>query len=73
MTSISDTEVLTLCKEFTSITNTDTDLAIMMLQQNQWNLEHAVCAYLDLGIDKSKSPVKKLDDQYSTSSVTFCF
>ncbi len=65
---LTNTEVLALCKEFTSITNTNTDLSMMILQQNQWNLEHAVNAYLDLVIDKSKSSIKKLDDQYHSES-----
>jgi hypothetical protein len=62
--SLTDTESLTLCEEFASVTNTDTGLALMMLQKNGWNLEHAVSAYFDLS-------VKKIDDQCRVSSVLF--
>jgi hypothetical protein len=66
---LTSTEILAVCKEFASITNTDTDLAMIMLQQNRWNLEHAICAYLDLSIDKQKSSIKKMNEQYQASSV----
>lgn len=71
--SNSNTEIFELCKEFALITNTDTDLAMIILQQNQWNLEQAVCAYIDLGINETKLSVKKITDPYSTSSVCFFF
>jgi len=61
---LSSTEIFALCEEFVLVTNTSTDLAMAMLQENEWNLEHAVNVYLD----KSKSTFKKID---STSSVSF--
>jgi hypothetical protein len=66
--SLTNTEVFALCQEFASITNTDTDLAMIMLQENGWNLEQAICNYLDLAIDKSKT-----DNQYQASSMFVCF
>lgn len=52
---LSGPEALAVCKEFASITNTDTGLAMMMLQQNGWDLQRALAAYQGLSNNKSKS------------------
>ncbi len=61
------TEMISLCEQFALITNTNTDLAMALLQENEWNIEHAINAYLD----KSKSTLQKSDEQHPTSSVSF--
>ncbi|CAF1174310.1 unnamed protein product [Rotaria sordida] len=67
--SLTDTQILALCKEFASITNTDTTLAKMILQENQWNLERAVSIYFDLLIDETKSSIKEINNQYQNSEL----
>ncbi|CAF1472460.1 unnamed protein product [Rotaria sp. Silwood1] len=52
---LSSAEALAACKQFATVTNTDTGLAMMMLQNNGWSLERAINAYQDLTNDKSKS------------------
>ncbi|CAF1119043.1 unnamed protein product [Rotaria sordida] len=52
---LSGAEALAACKQFASVTNTDTGLAMMMLQNNGWDLERAINAYQDLTNDKSTS------------------
>jgi hypothetical protein len=37
-----------LCKEFALVTNTDTELGMMILKENEWNLERSVSHYFDL-------------------------
>jgi hypothetical protein len=63
------TELCALCEEFVLITNTDVDFAMIILQENQWNLNQAINAYLN----KPKSPIKKFNSQYSTLSVSFFY
>ncbi|CAF3846745.1 unnamed protein product [Rotaria sp. Silwood1] len=58
---LTDTQTLVLCQEFASVTNTDINLAKIILQENQWNLERAVSIYFDLKIDESKSSMKRID------------
>jgi hypothetical protein len=65
---LASTEIFTLCKEFALVTNTNTDIAMIMLQENEWNLEQAVNVYLD----KPKSTFEKNDDQHPALSVS-CF
>jgi hypothetical protein len=61
------------CKKFASITNTDTALAMMILQENKWNLEHALCSYLDSTEDRTKYPSEQIVyNHHQTSSVFFC-
>ncbi|CAF4414920.1 unnamed protein product, partial [Rotaria sp. Silwood2] len=52
---LSGAEALAACKQFASVTNTDTGLAMMMLQNNEWDLERAINAYQGLTNDKPKS------------------
>ncbi|CAF4690038.1 unnamed protein product [Rotaria sp. Silwood1] len=72
---LTDTQTLVLCQEFASVTNTDINLAKIILQENQWNLERAVSIYFDLTIDESKSSMKKIDssipidNQYENSEL----
>ena len=56
---LSGAEALAACKEFASVTNTDTGLAMMMLQKNQWELQRAIKAYQDSTNSKSKSTQKQ--------------
>jgi hypothetical protein len=52
-------EALAACKEFASATSTDTGLAMMMLQQNGWDLQRAIDAYQNSTQEKTKSKNKK--------------
>ncbi len=52
---LSGAEALAVCKEFASTTSTDTGLAMMMLQQNEWNLQRAIDAYQNSTGGKTKS------------------
>lgn len=56
---LSGTEALAACKEFATVTSTDTGLAMMMLQKNAWDLQRAINAYQELTQGKSKSSDKK--------------
>jgi hypothetical protein len=58
---LSGAEALAACKEFASVTSTDTGLAMMMLQKNQWDLQRAINAYQDLTRGKSKSSHKQTE------------
>ncbi|CAF1426952.1 unnamed protein product [Adineta steineri] len=64
--SLSGAEALAVCKEFASTTDTNTGLAMMMLQKNEWNLQRAVNAYQDSMQGKSKASQKQT---ISTSDV----
>ncbi|UJR14900.1 hypothetical protein I4U23_001884 [Adineta vaga] len=55
---LSGAEALAACKEFAAVTSTDTGLAMMMLQKNEWNLQRAISAYQNSIPSKSK-PSKK--------------
>ncbi len=74
---LNDTEALALCNEFVLVTNTDMDLAMKILQQNRWNLEHAVSAFFDLESSQPTRSVeqndsyKSIDGQYQASLVFF--
>jgi hypothetical protein len=57
---LSGAEALAACKEFASATNTDTGLAMMMLQKNGWDLQGSISAYQDLTNSKSKSTRKQV-------------
>lgn len=52
---LSGAEALAACKEFAAATSTDTGLAMMMLQKNEWNLEQAITAYNNSIRARSKS------------------
>ncbi|CAF0964540.1 unnamed protein product [Adineta ricciae] len=52
---LSGAEALAVCKEFAAATSTDTGLAMMMLQKNEWNLEQAITAYNNSIRSRSKS------------------
>jgi hypothetical protein len=54
-------EALAACKEFASATSTDTGLAMMMLQQNGWDLQRAIDAYQNTAQRKSKSSSKQTE------------
>ncbi|CAF1103478.1 unnamed protein product [Adineta steineri] len=56
---LSGAEALAVCKEFASMTETNTGLAMMMLQKNEWNLQRAVNAYHDSMQGKSKASQKQ--------------
>jgi hypothetical protein len=43
-----NSEKLALCKEFALMTNTDTELSMMILEENEWNLERSISDYFDL-------------------------
>jgi len=58
---LSGPEALAACKEFASVTNTDTGLAMMMLQKNGWDLQRAINAYQDLSGGKPKSSRKQTE------------
>ena len=60
---LSGTEALAACKEFASITNTDTGLAMMLLQKNRWDLQDAISAYYHLENDKSKSACQQTESK----------
>jgi hypothetical protein len=62
-------EALAACKQFASVTNTDSGLAMMMLQKNGWNLERAIGAYQDLAQGKSKPPSKQIEPNNSAPEV----
>lgn len=55
---LSGAEALAACKEFAGKTSTDNGLAMMMLQQNGWDLQRALDAYQASSQGKTK-PVKK--------------
>ncbi|CAF0849337.1 unnamed protein product [Adineta steineri] len=57
--SLSGAEALAVCNEFASMTDTNTGLAMMMLQKNEWNLQRAVNAYRDSIQGKSKTSSKQ--------------
>ncbi|CAF1431338.1 unnamed protein product [Adineta steineri] len=63
---LSGAEALVVCKEFASMTDTNTGLAMVMLQKNEWNLQCAVSAYQDSMQGKSKTSQKQT---ISTSDV----
>ena len=56
---LSGAEALAACKEFASKTSTDSGLAMMMLQQNGWDLQRALDAYQNSSQEKSKPSKKK--------------
>jgi hypothetical protein len=58
---LSGAEALAACKEFASATSTDTGLAMMMLQQNGWDLQRAIDAYQNSTQRKSKSSSKQTE------------
>ncbi len=58
---LNDTEVLAVCNEFVLVTNTDMDFAMKILQQNRWNLEHAVSAFFDLENSQPTTSVEQND------------
>jgi len=60
---LSGAEALAACKEFASVTSTDTGLAMMMLQKNEWNLQRAINAYQDLTRGTSKSSRKQTESK----------
>jgi hypothetical protein len=51
-------DALAACKEFASVTSTDTGLAMMMLQKNGWDIQRAINAYQDLTPGKTASSRK---------------
>jgi len=55
---LNGSEALTACKEFASVTGTDTGLAMMMLQNNNWNLQQAIAAYQGKSQPTRKKRVK---------------
>ncbi|CAF3505812.1 unnamed protein product [Rotaria socialis] len=63
---LSGAEALAACKEFASVTNTDSGLAMMMLQQNGWDLQRAISVYQGLQ-NKSKSTRLKTTPKTSES------
>ena len=56
---LSGPQALAACKEFASATSTDTGLAMMMLQQNGWDLQRAIDVYHNTTQEKTKSKTKK--------------
>ena len=68
----SDAEALAACKEFASVTSTNTGLAMMMLQKNGWNLKQAIDAYQNSTqpISKPARKVMKTDDEAITTPST---
>jgi hypothetical protein len=58
---LSGSEALALCKAFAARTKTDTGLAMMLLQQNAWNLDQALCAYQRPTSGKSVKSKKECD------------
>ena len=62
---LSDADALAACKQFASVTSTNTGLAMMMLQQNGWSLQQAIDAYQNSTQPKSKPArkVMKPDDE----------
>jgi hypothetical protein len=58
---LSGPEALAACKEFASVTSTDTGLAMMMLQKNGWDLQRAINAYQDLTSEKPKLSRKQTE------------
>jgi hypothetical protein len=69
----SGAEALATCKEFASVTSTDTGLAMMMLQTNNWDLQRAISAYQDSKTGKAKSSRKQTESKIRkpTPSVVF--
>lgn len=65
---LSGSEALAACKEFASVTGTDTGLAMMMLQKNAWDLQRAINAYLELTNNKPKSSQKPTETKKKTST-----
>lgn len=68
-------EALAACKEFANRTSTNTGLAMMFLQQNQWNIERAIENYLQQSKKKSKRlkilswNIDGLDEQQNTIEI----
>ena len=56
---LSGAQALVVCKEFAAMTSTDTGLAMMMLQQNGWDLQRAIDAYHNSSQGNSKASKKK--------------
>jgi hypothetical protein len=71
---LSSAEALAACKEFASVTSTDTGLAMMMLQKHGWDLQRAISTYQSSQPGKSKSSSRKQSEskiQKPTSLVVF--
>lgn len=56
---LSGAEALAACKEFAAKTSTDSGLAMMMLQQNGWDLQRALDTYQNSSQGESKPSKKK--------------
>lgn len=70
---LSGAEALAACKEFAAATETDTGLAMMMLQNNGWDLQRAISAYQNSKQGKSKSSRKQASSKNSKTAPFVCF
>ena len=70
---LSGPEALAACKEFASTTSTDTGLAMMMLQQNGWDLQRAIDAYQNSTRGKTKPKTKKPASLVKSEYVVFVY
>lgn len=73
--TLTDVEISAMCNQFMLVTNTDSVLAMDMLNLNQWNLERAVSVYFE-SIENKSNPSNKeintsasMDVQHKTLSV----